>query len=76
MTDVSLLLHTMVQLSPQLFLTGVATEHHLNWLFNLIALTNNSSTDCDGNYCVSHVNVVCGDTKGYDHLQHCRLVCG
>ena len=59
MTDVSLLLHTMIQLSPQLFLNGVATERHLNSLFNFIALTNESSTDHDGNYIMLNVYLCC-----------------
>ena len=59
LTDVTILLSTLVQYSPQLFLTGVTKEKHLHSLFKLLTITNHYSNDQIGNLMFVCESVVC-----------------
>ena len=45
LADIVMLLCTLVQYSPQLFLPTVAKEKHLNSLFKLLTIANEYSND-------------------------------
>ena len=57
--DVTILLSTLVQYSPQLFLTGVTKKKHLHSLFKLLTITNHYSNDQIGNLMFMCGSVVC-----------------